>query len=242
MPVPLRYQAEFSFGNNLALSRNNPSLSGGKGMVCFVETIGLDYPKAVDAPCIWLFLISSAFEPISNASERVSNASNIFLQYEKIWNAKMCLTYSHDPSKWPMYKGLKAREGHSFSLTSPSHFRNSPLTWIFHGQFSFYVCDATRAGGWREWHSFSLTCLQPFIYRPLRPLMWVCEGKNDIHRITGVLFDHMMDGLFRSAVEPVLNHLGTSWLQFYQSSSERIRGPCGCNLVDFAIYTTKKCQ
>jgi hypothetical protein len=51
MPVPLRYQAEFSFGNNLALLRNNPSLSGGKGMVCSVETIGLDYPKAAVAPC-----------------------------------------------------------------------------------------------------------------------------------------------------------------------------------------------
>ena len=34
----------------------------------------------------------------------------------------MSLTYSHDPSQRPMYKGLKAREGHSFSLTSPSRF------------------------------------------------------------------------------------------------------------------------
>ena len=34
----------------------------------------------------------------------------------------MSLTYSHTPSQRPMYKGLKAREGLSFSLTSPSHF------------------------------------------------------------------------------------------------------------------------
>ena len=32
----------------------------------------------------------------------------------------MSLTYSHSPSQKPMYNGLKAREGHSFSLTSPS--------------------------------------------------------------------------------------------------------------------------
>ena len=29
----------------------------------------------------------------------------------------MSLTYSHDTSQRPMYKGLKACEGHSFSLT-----------------------------------------------------------------------------------------------------------------------------
>jgi hypothetical protein len=34
----------------------------------------------------------------------------------------MSLTYSHDPSQRPMYKGLRAREGYSFSLTSPSLF------------------------------------------------------------------------------------------------------------------------
>ena len=34
----------------------------------------------------------------------------------------MSLTYSHDPSQMPMYKGPRAREGHSFSLTSPSRF------------------------------------------------------------------------------------------------------------------------
>ena len=34
----------------------------------------------------------------------------------------MSLTYSHGTSQGPMYKGLKAREGYSFSLTSPSHF------------------------------------------------------------------------------------------------------------------------
>ena len=38
----------------------------------------------------------------------------------------MSLTYSHDPSQRPMYKGLKAREGHSFSLTSPSLFFFEP--------------------------------------------------------------------------------------------------------------------
>ena len=54
----------------------------------------------------------------------------------------MCLTYSHDPSKWPMYKGLEAREGHSFSLTSPSHFWNSTLTWIIHGDL--FLMSATQ--------------------------------------------------------------------------------------------------
>jgi len=38
----------------------------------------------------------------------------------------MSLTYSHDEARMPMYKGLKAREGHSFSLTSPSLFRLEP--------------------------------------------------------------------------------------------------------------------
>ena len=41
---------------------------------------------------------------------------------EKIGNSKMSLIYSHDTSQMPMYKGLKAREGYSFSLTSPSLF------------------------------------------------------------------------------------------------------------------------
>jgi hypothetical protein len=41
---------------------------------------------------------------------------------------KMSLTYSHDPSQRPMYKGLKAREGLSFSLTSPSLFSFRALT------------------------------------------------------------------------------------------------------------------
>jgi hypothetical protein len=40
----------------------------------------------------------------------------------------MSLTCSHDPSQRPMYKGLKAREGHSFSLTSPSLFNLQALT------------------------------------------------------------------------------------------------------------------
>ena len=39
---------------------------------------------------------------------------------------KMSLTYSHDPSQMPMYKGLRAREGYSFSLTSPSLFLFEP--------------------------------------------------------------------------------------------------------------------
>ena len=43
----------------------------------------------------------------------------------------MSLTYSHDPSQRPMCKGLKAREGHSFSLTSPSRFWNASLTLIY---------------------------------------------------------------------------------------------------------------
>ena len=30
----------------------------------------------------------------------------------------------------PMYKGLEAREGYSFSLTSPSHFWHSSLTLL----------------------------------------------------------------------------------------------------------------
>ena len=38
----------------------------------------------------------------------------------------MSLTYSHDPSQMPMYKGLKAREGYSSSLTSPSLFFFKP--------------------------------------------------------------------------------------------------------------------
>ena len=40
----------------------------------------------------------------------------------------MSLTYSHDTSQRLMYKGLRAREGHSFSLTSPSHFQSLALT------------------------------------------------------------------------------------------------------------------
>ena len=44
----------------------------------------------------------------------------------------MSLTYSHDPSQMPMYKGLKAREGHSFSLTSPSRFYLQALTSCKH--------------------------------------------------------------------------------------------------------------
>ena len=40
----------------------------------------------------------------------------------------MSLTYSHAPSQRPMYKGLRAREGHSFSLTSPSLFSLRTLT------------------------------------------------------------------------------------------------------------------
>ena len=36
------------------------------------------------------------------------------------------LTYSHAPSQRPMYKGLKAREGLSSSLTSPSRFFFKP--------------------------------------------------------------------------------------------------------------------
>ena len=30
--------------------------------------------------------------------------------------------------------------------------------------------------GQREGERMSLTCLQPFVHRPLRPLMWVCEA------------------------------------------------------------------
>ena len=40
----------------------------------------------------------------------------------------MSLTYSHDTSQMPMYKGLKAREGYLFSLTSPSLFSLRALT------------------------------------------------------------------------------------------------------------------
>ena len=47
---------------------------------------------------------------------------------EKSRNSKMSLTYSHDPSQRPMYKGLRAREGYSFSLTSPSLFYLRALT------------------------------------------------------------------------------------------------------------------
>ena len=45
----------------------------------------------------------------------------------------MSLTYSHDPSQMPMYKGLRAREGYLFSLTSPSLFLNSSLTLLYYG-------------------------------------------------------------------------------------------------------------
>ena len=46
----------------------------------------------------------------------------------KIMESKMSLTYSHRTSQRPMYKGLKAREGHSLSLTSPSRFYLQALT------------------------------------------------------------------------------------------------------------------
>lgn len=42
----------------------------------------------------------------------------------------MSLTYSHDTSQRPMYKGLKACEGYSSSLTSPSLFYLRALTLI----------------------------------------------------------------------------------------------------------------
>ena len=38
------------------------------------------------------------------------------------------LTCSHQRPQSPMYKGLEAREGLSFSLTSPSHFQSPTLT------------------------------------------------------------------------------------------------------------------
>ena len=47
---------------------------------------------------------------------------------KKSRNSKMSLTYSHDPSQIPMYKGLRAREGYLFSLTSPSLFSLWTLT------------------------------------------------------------------------------------------------------------------
>ena len=45
-----------------------------------------------------------------------------------LMNFIFTLTSSHHPSQRPMYKGLEAREGQSFSLTSPSHFQSLILT------------------------------------------------------------------------------------------------------------------
>ena len=44
---------------------------------------------------------------------------------KKGWH-KVTLTFSHNEALMPMYKGLRAREGHSFSITSPSLFRFEP--------------------------------------------------------------------------------------------------------------------
>jgi len=53
----------------------------------------------------------------------------------------------------------------------------------FNISFSLKFCNkmkmwvrAPKMWGRREGERMSLTCLQPFIHRPLRGVMWVCEG------------------------------------------------------------------
>ena len=73
------------------------------------------------------------------------------LQCLKNVDSKMSLTYSLGKARRPMYKGLKAREGHSFSLTSPSLFRFEPSLFCDGSE-----CDPKCEGNVREERS-SLT-------------------------------------------------------------------------------------
>jgi len=50
---------------------------------------------------------------------------------KKTMHSRLSLTYSHNRLQRPMYKGLKACEGYSFTLTSPSHFWGQSLTVFF---------------------------------------------------------------------------------------------------------------
>ena len=54
-----------------------------------------------------------------------------WIERQKSTHSKMSLTYSHHRPQTPMYKGLRAREGHSSTLTSPSHFWGLTLTLLF---------------------------------------------------------------------------------------------------------------
>ena len=83
--------------------------------------------------------------------------------FKKTTHSKMSLTFSYHRPQTPMYKGLRAREGKRFSLTSPSLFSLRALTSC--SQVS--ECDPKCEGNVRDNRS-SLTSINALYIRVWR--------------------------------------------------------------------------
>ena len=97
-----------------------------------------------------------------------------FLGLSSSWISRVfvfTLTYSHHRPQTPICRAFEGREGWAMSLTLPSHFGSHSLP-----SHSGREVSKRKKWGRREGERKSLTCLQAFVHRPLRWVMWVCEG------------------------------------------------------------------